>query len=669
MKRVLALIITLPLVVIGAEWQSLNGPPAGRADDMSMGLYEGQWVIYAADQTHKLYKSTNEGELWQVPTSQIEVDNPVCIITSKNNAQIVYLAKVPESPNAHCVWKSEDGGQTWNPRDDGIGNISPLCLAVDPLDVNANFVLLGSAKQSGSPVYYRTTNGGERWEPRTISTNYLDVYDIAVVPGSPRRVYLAGGGYDVDAGFYLSTDDGNTFQRTLIAETRAVAYDANNPLNVWVGEIAGDRIGVRRSTDGGLNWSVTYLLPEGNLINALAIPISDRIYAGTDAGVFISTDGGQTWTKINNGIYIPQVSDIIVKPDDPQHLFISGDACIYRSTDGGQSWYEKTAGFKLHFTVGVSTSLPGALYVLGDKTVHKSTDNGLTWITIDNGYTYGCRYAIAADATNSERAFHVGETAYDVNYVRRTTNGGQSWVNLFEGINATYTSIAVDPTNGQIVYLGFRDPPPSVFGLQKSTDGGDTWINITPGNDIVSISVDLWSYELVFAGNDGTARSPLIYKSTNGGLSWDTYNISGTGMVFDICSNSLSNKIYARLGDGVYKSRDGGVTWTNCGFLGQNIGALAMDYGEPEILYVASNELPAGRTFLTVDGGAVWIEIPNQLPDNAIDIALDVNHPTSIYAATSNGVYSLTPAYQFKSLTSSSSLATSANNGRKLLHI
>ena len=78
MKQALICIIVLPLLLVAAEWQSLDGPPAGRADDMSMGLYESEWVLYAADQTHKLYKSTNEGELWAVPTQDDRVDNPTC---------------------------------------------------------------------------------------------------------------------------------------------------------------------------------------------------------------------------------------------------------------------------------------------------------------------------------------------------------------------------------------------------------------------------------------------------------------------------------------------------------------------------------------------------------------------------------------------------------------
>jgi len=173
MKKILALIISLPLLVIAAEWQSLNGPPAGRADDMSMGLYQGEWVIYAADQTHKLYKSTNEGELWQVPTQDEHVDNPTCVITDVNNAQLVYIGR----NNATPVWKSIDGGANWEPKSTGITNTQPLCFAMDPY--NPSTLYLGCKACDDKSVLFRTTDGG--WEWHGLNLSGYDVNDILVL--------------------------------------------------------------------------------------------------------------------------------------------------------------------------------------------------------------------------------------------------------------------------------------------------------------------------------------------------------------------------------------------------------------------------------------------------------------------------------------------------------
>jgi hypothetical protein len=163
----------LPLFVIAAEWQSLNGPPAGRADDMSMGQHAGQYIIYAADQTHKLYKSTNEGEYWDsiAIAAHPYVTNPICVIADPNEAWTVYICKNPTAPDDHCVWKSEDGGLSWNYRDQGITNPNPLCFAMDPS--NSSVVYLGCEAVDDKPVLFRTNDGGFEWR-----SSYLSDYTI-----------------------------------------------------------------------------------------------------------------------------------------------------------------------------------------------------------------------------------------------------------------------------------------------------------------------------------------------------------------------------------------------------------------------------------------------------------------------------------------------------------
>lgn len=619
-----------------------------------------------------MYKSTNEGEYWDsiAIAAHPYVTNPICVIADPNKAWTVYIGKNPTAPDDHCVWKSEDGGLSWNYRDQGITNPNPLCFAMHP--TSPGILFAGFNQAGGTACLYKTTDGGILWTDIDLTPlNELTVYDLAVVADIPYSVYVAAGGGTADCGFYLSTDNGNSFQRTLVAEVRAVAYDGTNPLHVWEGEIISDRAGVRQSTNGGLAWSLPVLLPQGTSITSLAVTAPNRIYAATDCGVYLSTDGGLNWSAMNNGIYIRQGKVIIANPSNNQILYFGAEVAIYRTSDGGQTWVEKTRGMHNAFTVGISTRSPDAIYVLGISTVHNSPDQGLSWMTIDNGATYGSRYYIAADPTDGQRAFHVGETFYDINYVRRTTNAGLSWTNLFQGINATYTSIAVDPVNGQNVYLAFRDPSPTVYGLQKSTDGGNSWFNMTPGNDIVSITVDKWQPQTVYAGSG--IQDAHIYKTTNGGTDWYTYDLPATGecMVFDICSNSLANKVYTRISGqsaqiGLYKSKDGGVTWSACGFLGQDMAALVMDCKEPEILYTGGTG-NQGLTYLTVDGGAVWIAMTNQLPSDVADLAMDINQPNAVYAATQYGVYVNNPQYLNKHLTSSSPEATGINNGRKML--
>ncbi|MBN2620232.1 hypothetical protein JXB22_03995, partial [candidate division WOR-3 bacterium] len=137
MKKVVAGITILPLLLVAAEWQSLDGPPAGRADDMSIGWHEGaeEWHIYAADSSHKLYKSADEGELWE-PITDEHIIQPTCVITRPGDVQVVYIGKSESSSPPEVVWWSQNGGQTWEDRSGSeqhhITNTEPLCFAMDP---------------------------------------------------------------------------------------------------------------------------------------------------------------------------------------------------------------------------------------------------------------------------------------------------------------------------------------------------------------------------------------------------------------------------------------------------------------------------------------------------------------------------------------------------------
>jgi photosystem II stability/assembly factor-like uncharacterized protein len=657
---VLWLLACAPVFAGMPAWQWLNGPYVGRAVDITIGSGGGQKILYAANENASLFRSTDEGSNW-LPTS---MGSPTCVTTAPQNPQIAYTG------GSWKVYKTNDGGVNWVFKSAGIGAVSPLCLAVDPSEPNATFVLLGSASQGGSSILYRTFTGGDAWEPRNVSTNQMDVFDIAVVPSPTRKLFLAGGN-GTDGGFYLSVDDGSNWQRRLVADVRAVAYDATNPLNVWEGEVVSGQAGVRKSTDGGASWPpLTTILPKGTCITSLAVTAPNRVYASTDEGMFLSIDGGQNWTEINNGIYMRHIRSIAVDPSYVQNLYLGGRISIYRSSDGGQNWNERVQGMELPDVMGVSASLPDANYVLGVETVHKNINGGQAWLTIDDESTvYGSRYGIVASPTEPLEAFYSFENIFENNNIRRTMDGGHSWVNLFDPpVWATYTSVAVDPCDGRIVYEAFRGS--SIWpGIFKSTDRGNSWSSVCPtAQDVLSLSIDLWSPSTVFAGgSDSPAR---IYRTTNGGANWNTIYLPQNGGVQDICSNSPINTVYARVNDsssghGVYKSTNGGDVWFGCGLQGYTLSALAMDHSEPEILYAAT-EAP-DKTLLTVDGGKEWTEINSPLPSHAEDLALDVYHPVSVYAGTTHGLYSLTPTWQFKSLTSASSSASDSNSQRKLV--
>jgi len=130
------------------SWQWMNGPYVGRAVDISIGSDIQGKVLYAADDHAFLFKSSDEGETWTPTRIGGDMSGPTCVTIASQNPLVAYVGgNFINNPN---VFKTIDRGVNWIQKDNGLGDAWPLCLAVDPSDPAADFVLLGSASQGGS---------------------------------------------------------------------------------------------------------------------------------------------------------------------------------------------------------------------------------------------------------------------------------------------------------------------------------------------------------------------------------------------------------------------------------------------------------------------------------------------------------------------------------------
>jgi len=199
MCKTLVIIIALPLILFAAQWQSLNGPPAGRADDVSIGKDDGTYYIYAADDTHWLYRSTDLGMQWDsIPKPY--TDKPTCVVTLANDGRKVYIGRSDNNPTKR-VMRSANGGDDWD--DAGgtdpnwVSNPNPLSLTINPNDTLT--IYLGC--ESGDCAMFKTEDGGDNWSKKEIDTTATDpaVSEIAIKPNYPNTLCIA-----TDEGIYLS---------------------------------------------------------------------------------------------------------------------------------------------------------------------------------------------------------------------------------------------------------------------------------------------------------------------------------------------------------------------------------------------------------------------------------------------------------------------------------
>ncbi len=317
----------------------------------------------------------------------------------------------------------------------------------------------------------------------------------------------------------------------------AIAFHPTDPDIIYVGAPAG---GVWKTTDGGNNWgSTTDDLPTLG-VSSLVVNYNNPniVYMGTgdrDAGdavgmgVMKSTDAGDTWTFINDGMSSATVGRLIMHPNSENTLLAATSAGMFKTYDAGNSWTKTQGGnFK---EVVYKTDDPTVVFASSAGFFYRSGNSGNTWVKITSGIGSVSRGVIGLTPANPDVVYYLTTSGSEYSGIYKSTDaglnftlmsnspnilswgcnggsGGQGWYDL---------DVAVDPNDENVVYAGGVN----VF---KSTDGGTTWdINSHWYGDcgVPAVHADCHVLEYsdvdgrLYAGNDGG-----IYWTDNGGTTW-----------------------------------------------------------------------------------------------------------------------------------------------------
>lgn len=288
-------------------------------------------------------------------------------------------------------------------------------------------------------------------------------------------------------------------------------------------------------------WQSTATIPAGD-IYALLIDTNGTIYAGSyGGGIFLSTDGGSTWSMADSGLSNTDIQTLIVDPTTAYMFAGTDGGGIYRSTDKGSTW-----------------SLVG----LAGKSVHAFAINS-------SGYIFA----------------GIGTSGPDSGGVYRSTDHVESWQASSSGLTVSMVRSLLVASNGDLLAGTGGD------GVYRSTDAGASWTQTgLPGLSVMAIALN--GSGDVFAGTylDG------VYQSTNNGATWDVHHSFGESGISMVVS--INGVIYVgTYHDGVYQSPTVGECWTQVGLSDQTVRAFALDVNK--ILY-ASTDVGVYRTSTTI---------------------------------------------------------------------
>jgi photosystem II stability/assembly factor-like uncharacterized protein len=246
---------------------------------------------------------------------------------------------------------------------------------------------------------------------------------LALDPVNPDIIYL--GGYEYDGSsqhghIYKTTDGGaNWTDITGIVQGKvySLAIDPTNPRRV----LAGTDSGIYRSTDAGLSWQ-----PSSDPASAYDLVIDPAnpnvLYAGANVRCYKSVNGGENWSATGAGLSGRCASLILASST----LLFGSNAGIYRSADGGLNWQESDSGIPGSVILGLAAapSAPGLLYAAGYKGFYRSSDYGNGWSRLS---TMSGSHIVVNPANADEILMKV------TGGISRSTDGGHTWANIFNG--------------------------------------------------------------------------------------------------------------------------------------------------------------------------------------------------------------------------------------------
>ena len=532
-----------------------------------------------------------------------DIDKVTVLYVSPSNDDHIFVG------TSNLLLKSTDRGETWRSLSDTFHRSDIKGLAIHPNNPDIIYARIGiytfsdcSDVDNDDPDYeesvskycpgvYKSTDGGENWKLLEEATGdpseggvYINEYnDSEIYSVFSRETFVSK-----DAG--LSSDEFlNTKEHPIIPDVGVeIITFGESESEVFMAGLQG----VYRTYDNGQTWIETNTGFVGSEVVDIVTALDGTMYATTyNLGIFKSIDGGKNWGFASFGIKSWYGMQLATHPEDANTVFTTTSGGVYKSTNAGESWRviggsdlcdDEEAGGNCHYHgIIIEKEAPfkvlvgsgGDQYSKEDVGLTGSEDNGESWRKSDDGFVRDVHVSKLIIDPNNNNVFYAttqGATEYtdkvgDGAGVFKSNDRGNSWTQINNGLDSLETNIlTVDPNDSETLYLGTDDD-----GVYKSTDGGESWKKLTVSSlsksfGVGDIIVDPQNSNNIYIGtvdyfrlseSRGVLGDFGVYKSTDGGATWEEFNVGLNHLgVFSLELSEENRILYAG-------TRAGGVYW------------------------------------------------------------------------------------------------------------
>lgn len=603
----------------------------------------------------------------QAQSGTLQADTTVYRATSWRNigpwrgGRSVAVAGIPTQPLTYFagytgggLWRTDDAGISWRNISDGhfkTGSVGAIAVAAS--DPNVLFVGMGEhAIRGQSSTYgdgvYKSTDQGRTWRHVGLAPT-RQISAVRIHPRNPDLVYVAAQGDrwkgTPERGIYRTTDGGRTWDLVLKGENITsgasdLSMDPGNPRILyaafwdhqrvpWQVRSGGPGSGIWKSTDGGDTWTrLSQGLPSvmGKIGLAVSPANPDRVFAIVEAepgGLYRSDDAGRTWRLLSGDRLIQTRSwyymKVIADPRNAEVLWVL-NAPILRSIDGGRTFATVQATHGDNHSLWINPDDPRYMINGNDGGASVTMNGGTSWSTQDNQPTSQF-YHVTVDDDFPYKLYAGQQDNTSVVIRSRSNSGGIGERDWWSGAGCENANIGVSARNPRYVYGGCYQ------GLIDELDQ-QTWMtrdimaypemNLTEPTDRTKYRFN-WTAPIVVSRHDEQViyhGGNVLFRTRDRGQSWAPISP-------DLTRNDRSRQGW------------GGTPITNEGAGGEVYGTIIVVAESPHdarTIYVGTDD---GLVQMTRDAGASWTNItPPAAGDGLVnEIEVSSHDPSTIYVA------------------------------------